>query len=106
MRLQPNLTWSGPVVVARRLGIGCVAPPLLALLFISGPSLRGQRPLQDRDILHYLGQTITWYRNVSAWVQSRADSGQATFSDADGLRQSSTEAVRLAFEFARTQSAI
>ena len=97
--------WSAPlVVVARRLGIGCAAPALLALLLASGPALRAQRPLQDQDILQYLSQTITWYRDVAVLVQSPADSRQAMF--ADGLRQSSTEAVRLAFEFARAQAAI
>ena len=92
------------IVVARRLGMGCAAPALLALLLVSGPALRAQRPLQDQDILQYLSQTITWYRDVAALVQSPADSRQAMF--ADDLRQSSTEAVRLAFEFARAQAAI
>jgi hypothetical protein len=97
--------WFAPLVVAaRRLGIGCAAPALLALLLASGPALRAQRPLQDQDILRYLSRTITWYRDVAAVVQSPADSRQAMF--ADGLRQSSTEAVRLAFEFARAQAAI
>src|SRR5438309_5460111 len=105
MRLQSNPTWSAPLVVAWRRGIRCAAPQLLVILFISGPLLQGQRPLRDQDVIQHLGQTISWYRDVSAWAQSRADSGQA-FADADGLRQNSTEAVRLSFEFARTQSAI
>src|SRR5689334_7282529 len=89
----------------RWVGARVAAPPLLAFLLLAGPSL-GQRPIQDQDILQYLVQTITWYRNVSAWAQARAESGQAVFANADGLRQSSTEALRLAFEFARLQSAI
>src|SRR5712691_11960050 len=97
--------WSAPLVVAaRRFGIGWAAPALLALLLASRPPLRAQRPFQDQDILQYLSQTITWYRDVATVVQSPADSRQAMF--ADGLHHSSTEAVRLAFEFARAQAAI
>lgn len=100
--------WSAPLVVAaRRLGFGCAAAALLALLALllaSGPALRAQRPLQDQDILQYLSQAITWYRDVAAVVQSPANARQAAF--ADGLRQSSIEVVRLAFRFARAQAAI
>lgn len=96
---------AAPLAVAvRRLGTGCVAPALWALLLASGPELRAQRPLPDQEILQYLSQCITWYRDVAAVVQSPADSRQAMF--ADGLRQSSTETVRLAFEFPRAQAAI
>src|SRR5262249_8018288 len=58
----------------------------------------------DDDILQYLRQTISWYRDVSAVVQSPGDSRDATF--ADGLRRSSIEVLRSAFEFARAQAAI
>src|SRR6266545_3506385 len=96
--------WSPSVAAAsRRLRIGCAAPALMALLLASGPALRGQRPLADQDVLQYLSQTITWYRDVAAVVHS-PDSRQAML--ADSLRQSSTEAVWLAFEFARAQAAI
>ncbi len=76
----------------------------LALLFSSGPALRAQRPLQDQDILQYLTQTVTWYRDVATFTQSPAGSQQALI--ADSLRDSSTDVVRSAFEFARAQAAI
>ncbi|HEY1342412.1 MAG TPA: mechanosensitive ion channel domain-containing protein, partial [Bryobacteraceae bacterium] len=79
-------------------------PAVAGLLLTFGPALRAQRPLQDQDIVQYLSRTIAWRRSVEAFVQSPADSRQAVF--ADGLRQSSTEAVRLGFEFARTLAAI
>ncbi len=75
-----------------------------ALLLIPGPALRAQRPLQDQDILQFLGQIINWYRDVAAAAQPSGDPRQSMF--ADSLRQSSTEAVRQAFEFARAQAAI
>jgi hypothetical protein len=97
--------WSSPLVVAaRRFGSGCASAALLALVLASTPALYGQRPLKDEDILQYLNQTVTWYRDIAVFVQSPADSRQVMFGD--GLRQSSTEAVRLAFEFARAQAAI
>src|SRR5215467_1320617 len=77
---------------------------LAALLFCSALALRAQRPLPDRDILQYLSQTISWYRGVNVLLESPADSHQAMF--ADGLRQSSTDAVRLAFDFAVAEAAI
>jgi hypothetical protein len=80
------------------------APALLALLLASGPALRAQRPLKDQDILQYLNQTIAWYRDVAAVIQSPAGSREELF--ADDLRQSSTQALRLAFDFARAQAAI
>ncbi|MBN9662018.1 MAG: mechanosensitive ion channel [Acidobacteria bacterium] len=77
---------------------------LLLLLPATDPGLRAQRPLPDEDILQYLGQASTWYRNVGAVVQTPADSTQTILAGA--LRQSSLETVRLAFEFARAQAAI
>jgi small-conductance mechanosensitive channel len=65
---------------------------------------RAQRPLPDDDILQYLRQTISWYRDVSGTIQSPADTREAMF--ADGLRRSSLDVVRSAFEFARAQAAI
>jgi len=79
-------------------------PALVTLLLVPGPALRAQRPLDDQQILQYLNQTITWYRDVTAAAQSSSDARQAIF--ADSLRQSSADAVRLAFEFARAQAAI
>jgi small-conductance mechanosensitive channel len=66
--------------------------------------LPAERPVRDQDIQQYLNQTITWYRAVSGLVQSPANSRESTF--AAGLRQNSTDALRLAFEFARAQAAI
>ena len=94
--------WSAPHV--NRLGIGYAVPRLLMLLLVSGSALQAQRPIQDQDILQYLRETITWYRDVAAVVQLPADSRHAMF--ADSLRQSSAEVVRLAFEFSRAQAAI
>jgi small-conductance mechanosensitive channel len=90
-------------IVVFRAGVTCLAPALSVFL-LTGPALRAQRPLQDDDILQYLSQTITWYRDVSAAVQSATDSRETIF--AEGLRQGSTETVRLAFDFARAQAAI
>ena len=96
---------SSPLVAgARRFGIGCTPAALLVLLFALAPALHAQRPLKDEDILQYLNQTITWYKDVTGALQSANDSGQVRF--ADSLHQSSTEAVRLAFAFARAQAAI
>jgi small-conductance mechanosensitive channel len=76
----------------------------LALLLVSGPALRAQRPLGDQAILDYLNQTVGWYRDVTAALQSPTDSREALF--ADGLRRSSLEALQLGFEFALAQAAI
>ncbi|MEN6604755.1 MAG: mechanosensitive ion channel domain-containing protein [Bryobacteraceae bacterium] len=92
------------IAAVRRLGTVCAVPALAALLLVQGPALRAQRPLEDQDILRYLSQTIAWYRDVAVVAQSSSDARQAIF--ADRLRQSSAEAVRLAFEFARAQAAI
>jgi small-conductance mechanosensitive channel len=91
------------VLAARRVG-SFAAPVLIAFLLASGTVVHAQRPLPDDDILDYLRQTITWYRDVAAVAQSSADAGQVIF--ADGLHQSSIQALRLAFEFARAQAAI
>ena len=64
-------------VAARRHTLAGATPALLALLLASGPALRAQRPLKDQDILQYLNQTITWYRDVAAVVQSPAGSREA-----------------------------
>jgi small-conductance mechanosensitive channel len=91
------------IVVARRLGISCAALAPLALILVSW-SARAQRLLRDADILQLIDQTIGWYHDVAAVTQSPADSGEATL--ADRIRQNSTEVVRLAFDFAKTQAAI
>ena len=83
-------------VAARRLAIVIMA--LLALLLTLVPVLHAQRPVADQDILQYLSQAISWYRNVGSVVQSPEDSRAAMF--ADGLRQSSSESG-LRFRFAR-----
>jgi small-conductance mechanosensitive channel len=75
-----------------------------AALLISAVVLRAQRPLPDRDVLQYLTQTISWYRGVNALIESPADPHQAMF--ADSLRQTSTEAIRLAFDFALAEATI
>src|SRR5262245_49551033 len=75
-----------------------------AFLFFSALALRAQRPLADRDILQYLSQTISWYRSVNTLLESPADSHQAMF--ADGLRQTSVEVAKFAFEFALAEAAI
>jgi small-conductance mechanosensitive channel len=71
---------------------------------LSGPTLCAQRPLQDDDILQYVSQTISWYRGTAVAVQSASDARETIF--AESLRQSSADAVRLAFDFARAQAAI
>ncbi|WP_321472334.1 mechanosensitive ion channel [uncultured Paludibaculum sp.] len=97
--------WCAPLfVAARRRAFSGAALAFLLLLSASGPGLRAQRPLPDQDILQYLGQTSTWYRNVATVVRSPADSTESVL--AGPLRQSSIETVRLAFEFARAQAAI
>ncbi len=75
-----------------------------AVLLTSGPALRAQRPVQDQAILQYLSQTNSWYLDVTAFVNSPAGSRERLF--ADDLRNSSSHAVRLAFDFARAQAAI
>ncbi len=76
----------------------------LMLLAASGPALRAQRPLTDQDILGFLNQTVTWYRDVSSVLQSPGGSRDVLF--ADSLRRGATEALQLAFDFARAQAAI
>jgi small-conductance mechanosensitive channel len=83
----------------------CVAAgSLLALFLFLGVPLAAQRPPQNDLIVQYLARTITWYRDISTLAQSPLDSNQVIF--ADGLLQSATETVRMAFEFARAQAAI
>src|SRR5581483_5011339 len=91
-----------PLIAAAR--HGRAFPALIVLLFASSPALYSQRPIRDQDILQYLNQTITWYHDISAVVQSPADSRQLVY--ADSLRQSSSEVARLAFDFARLQTSI
>jgi small-conductance mechanosensitive channel len=83
-----------------------LAGACLVLLTIlpSGSGLLAQRPLQDKEILQFLNRTVRWYRNVSGTVQSPRDSRISFYSE--GLQQSSREALRSAFEFARAQAAI
>ena len=81
------------VVPASRFPNLGILSALLAFL-LPGPALRAQRPVQDDDILQYLSQTITWYRGMTAAVQSSADARETIY--ADSLRQSSAETVRLA----------
>ncbi len=93
--------WFRPVAPARRFGFRFAVWTLVAL---SGPAVRAQRPIQDQEILQFLNQTIAWYRHTGAMAQSPGDAREAVF--AEGLRQSSAEAVRLAFELARAEAAI
>ena len=76
----------------------------LTLLVASEPALHAQRPLSDQQILDYLNQTVVWYRDVSAALQSPASSHDALFADA--LRRSSTDVLQLGFDFARAQAAM
>jgi small-conductance mechanosensitive channel len=81
------------------------AVPIVFLSLLVTPlDLHAQRPVSDDEILQYLRRTIGWYRDESAMAQSPADGREAVF--ADGLRQSSTETVRAAFQFAHAQAAI
>jgi small-conductance mechanosensitive channel len=76
----------------------------LAMLLGSEPALQAQRPLGDEAILDYLNQTVVWYRDVAAAVQTPVGAQDALFADA--LRRSSTQALQLGFDFARAQAAI
>jgi small-conductance mechanosensitive channel len=96
--------WFDRVVLASWRCRSWAPPALLGFLLASGLSVRAQRPLPDEEILQYLQQTISWYRDVAAFLQSPADAREAQF--ADGLRRSSTKAVQSAFEFARAQATI
>lgn len=98
MRCPPFAT------AAPRRAFHWAALALLLLLPATGPELRAQRPLPDQDILQYLSQASTWYRNVGAVVQTPSDSTQTVLAGA--LRQSAIDTIRLAFEFARAQAAI
>jgi small-conductance mechanosensitive channel len=67
-------------------------------------AVRAQRPLPDQDILKCLSETIAWYRDVATFVQTPAGPRERLFGD--DLRDSSAQAVHLAFDFARAQAAI
>ncbi len=77
---------------------------VLVLLLTSGLTLHAQRPLKDQDVLQFLNLTVSWYRDVAAIEQSPAGSRESLV--ADGVRQSSTAALRAAFDFARAVAAI
>jgi small-conductance mechanosensitive channel len=81
-----------------------VASISVALLVGVAPALRAQRPVGDKEIVAYLNQTVTWYRDVGAAIQAPIASRDVSI--ADSLRRSTTEALRLAFDFARAQAAI
>ncbi|MCL4401225.1 MAG: hypothetical protein M1436_00985, partial [Acidobacteria bacterium] len=63
-----------------------------------------QSPSEEKSVLQYLDQTIAWYRDVAAVTGSNATQKDALF--ADNLRQSSLEALRSAFQFARADAAL
>ena len=88
----------------RRLGVAGPALATLALLCTPPLAVRAQRSLPDQDILQYLNQTIAWYRDVMNFIQAPEGPRERLF--ADDLRNSSGQAVRLAFDFARAQAAI
>jgi hypothetical protein len=96
--------WFDRVVLVSQRCRSWASPVLLGFLLASGASVRAQRPVPDEEIRQYLRQTISWYRDVGSFIQSPAGAREALF--ADGLRRSSTEVVRSAFEFARAQAAI
>jgi small-conductance mechanosensitive channel len=77
---------------------------LVSVLFATGPLVRAQGPLKDDDVLRYLDQTVSWYRDISAIEQSPAHLREVLFYD--NVHQSSAQVLRLAFEFARTYAAI
>jgi hypothetical protein len=77
---------------------------LISVLFAAGPLVRAQSPLTDDDVLRYLDQTVSWYRDISTVEQSPAQLREVLFSD--NVHQSSAQVLRLTFDFARTYAAI
>ncbi len=88
----------------RHTNLAVAASVSLALLVGAEPALRAQRPVGDKEIMAYLNQVVTWYRDVGAAIQAPTASRDVPIADA--LRRSTTEALRLAFDFARAQAAI
>jgi small-conductance mechanosensitive channel len=88
----------------KKLGLPSAALLLLSVLFATSPVVSAQGPVTDDEVVQYLDQTVSWYRDLSAAEQSPAQLREVLFSD--NVRQSSAQVLRLAFDFARTYAAI
>jgi small-conductance mechanosensitive channel len=58
-------------------------------------------PIRSRDVMAHLEQVISWYRDLNSVEPAVAD-----VVVRDNLHQTSLKAVQLAFQFARTESAL
>jgi len=78
---------------------------LAAVVLIAGSAFPGfaQSPAEGKEILEFLDRTIGWHRQVSSIAQSPANPREALLTET--LRDSSVQAVRLAFDFAEAEAA-
>jgi hypothetical protein len=71
---------------------------VLVLLFLAA-ALAAPPPVDQSSVLHYLNQTIHWYRDVDS-VERSAGSADTLIAQ-DSVAQTSKKAGQLAFDFAR-----
>ena len=84
-----------------RVHFGCSCPDRCIRFSLQLP---GTVPADGTEVLKFLERAIAWHREVSSLAQSPSNPREALL--ADGLRQSSVQAVRLAFDFAQAEAAI
>lgn len=86
---------------------GCLAAvvvALLVLLAVDPYAPAAQPPSAADDLLHYLDQTIDWYRRVTALDQSAVGSQELLFRDA--TRYTSLQVLKLGFKYAHAEGAL
>ncbi len=91
------MPWPGCAPSTAKRSVAFVLAVVVSV-FVLARNSRAQSPVNGEGVLKFLDETIAWHRNVSTLTQSPANSREALFIDAQ--RQSSIQAVRLAFEFA------
>jgi small-conductance mechanosensitive channel len=80
---------------------------LLALVFLVCPLVSPIRAADSGnadDVLHFLDQTIDWYRRIASTDTAAGSPEEVIYRD--GVRQEATKALQFAFEYARSQAAI
>src|ERR1700730_17657067 len=97
-RANAKRSWRVRALCCAILAGGCVS-----LAAAEAPQSSAAAPLTAAQVLRFLDETIDWYRGLTAQQQiATTPTDLAILYD---NRQAATQAVRLAFEFARAQAA-
>jgi small-conductance mechanosensitive channel len=99
-RTCANRAWR---VRARQLYRAILVGSCVSLAAAAAPQNTARTPLSAAQLLQFLDQTIDWYRGLA--VQQQIATTPTDLAILYDNRQVATQAVRLAFEFARAQAA-